>query len=169
MGQISVPVMNKTGYSMYWSSMWDSKFNYSRFLKEDIYVRKFIPVLLEDNILFNFKNKNKITNFNNLNTKYNVHIHNDFNKHEIYNYINMLNKTIFYTSKIWVLRYQSWVLIFFYIYSPSFNKLLKKTDFLNNSVTDSASHSILLNYYNSLIKLNYNYLFYKNSLKKNTF
>lgn len=169
MGQISVPVINKTGYSMYWSSMWDDKFNYSRFLKEDIYIRKFIPILLEDNILFNFRHKNNLYNLNSVNVKYNMHIHSDWNKYEIHSYINGLNKSIFYTSKIWVLRYQSWILIFFYIYSPSFNKLLKKTDILENSVSDSISHNILLNYYNSLIKLNHNYLFYKNSLNKNIF
>lgn len=169
MGQISVPVINKTGYSMYWSSMWDDKFNYSRFLKEDIYVRKFIPVLLEDNILINFKHKNRLTIFNNTNNKYNMHMHKDWNNTEIYNYINTLNKSIFYTSKIWILRYQSWVLIFFYIYSPSFNKLLKKSDISDTSVTDSVSHNILLNYYNSLIKLNHNYSFYKKALKKNSF
>jgi hypothetical protein len=169
MGQISVPVINKTGYSMYWSSMWDNKFNYSRFLKEDIYIRKFIPVLLEDNISLNFKNKNCLINFSNLNTKYNMHMHKDWNKTEIYNYINGLNKSIFYTSKIWVLRYQSWILIFFYIYSPSFNKLLKKIDFSESNVNDSISHNIFLNYYNSLVKLNYNYSFYKKSLKKTPF
>lgn len=169
MGQISVPVMNKTGYSMYWNSMWDDKFNYSRFLKEDIYIRKFIPVLLEDNIILNFKYKNCLTNIDSLNYKYSMHMHNEWNKYEVRNYVNSLNKSIFYTSKIWILRYQSWILIYFYIYSPSFNKLIKKVDILDNSVSDAVYHTIVLNYYNSLIKLNYNYSFYKNSLYKNNF
>lgn len=169
MGQISVPVINKTGYSMYWSSMWDDKLNYSRSLKEDIYIRKFLPVLLEDNISSTLKIKNFSDKFLNLNTKYNIHLNSDWNRNEIYNYLKSLNRSIFYTSKIWVLRYQSWVLIFFYIYSPTFNKLLKKTDLSNEIVFDSFSHNILLNYYNSLIKLNYNYSFYKNSLKKSIF
>ena len=169
MGQISVPVINKTGYSMYWSSMWDNKFNYSKFLKEDIYIRKFIPIFLEDNILYNFKQNSNLSNSININVKYNLHLQNNWNRDELYNYINSLNKVIFYTSKIWVLRYQTWILIFFYIYSPSFSKLLKKVNNIENNVFDSISHNILLNYYNSLIKLNYNYSFYKNSLNKNSF
>jgi hypothetical protein len=57
--------------------MWDDKFNYSRFLKEDIYVRKFIPVLLEDNILLNLKYRNYLKNLDSLNNKYNMHMYND--------------------------------------------------------------------------------------------
>jgi hypothetical protein len=166
MGQISVPAMNKTGYSMYWSSMWDDKNNFSRLLSEDIFIKKFIPLLIEDNILIkNFNKNNFKANNVDLNYKYSLAFNVDINLNNVYSYIYSLNKIIFYTSKIWVVKYQTWILIFFYIYSP-FNKLFKdKSDGLNNfNLNNSVSNDIVYNYYISILKTNYNYNFFKASL-----
>ena len=65
MAQISIPMSNKVGYSMFWNSMWDNKINYTRSLKEDIYLNRFVNLVFEDNISANtlkFFNK-KYLNF----------------------------------------------------------------------------------------------------------
>jgi len=172
MGQISIPAINKTGYSMYWSSMWDDKNNYARHLKEDIYIRKFIPVLLEDNISFNIKSSfynPKKDNFDYINNKYNLQLSQDFNKNNLIKYIKSLSKVPFYFSKIWIFRYQSWVLIFFYMYSPVFNSFFKKENPEIEEFDNSLGFNILYNYYVSVLKLSYKYEFFKKSINKDLF
>jgi hypothetical protein len=78
-------------------------------LKEDIYIRKFIPIILEDSLSNKF---NKLFNKNNFNIKetnfkYNIQIlaESDFN--QIFDYVENINKIVFYFSKIWVLKYQT--------------------------------------------------------------
>lgn len=83
--------------------MWDDKNNYARHLKEDLYIRKFIPTLLEDNVSLNFKNFLPILgkdNINYINNKYNLQLNQDFNKNNLIKYIKSLSKTPFYFSKI---------------------------------------------------------------------
>jgi len=61
--QISIPISNKVGYSMYWNSMWDSKINFSRSLKEDIYLRQFIPLIFNDKVSTKILKTIKYKNF----------------------------------------------------------------------------------------------------------
>ena len=69
MAQISIPMSNKVGYSMFWNSMWDSKINYAKSLKEDIYLNKFVPMIFNDSISTKIL---KTINFNQLKKKYQV-------------------------------------------------------------------------------------------------
>jgi hypothetical protein len=46
-GQISYPILNRFGYSMYWNNMWDNINNYSKF---------FLKSLFFNSIFFNFFN-----------------------------------------------------------------------------------------------------------------
>ena len=48
MGQISIPASNKSGYSMFWNSMWDSKHNYNVFLKQDIFIKSSLILFFSD-------------------------------------------------------------------------------------------------------------------------
>lgn len=41
MGQISYPVLNRFGYSMYWNDMWDSLHSYNRFLLKSLFLNFF--------------------------------------------------------------------------------------------------------------------------------
>lgn len=174
MAQISIPMSNKVGYSMYWNSMWDSKINYNWSLKEDIYLNNFIPLIFDDNISikilktkdFNKIDKNNIINIYNLPIKII-----NLNKSDFYKYISELNKVNFFKSRIWILKYQKWVIIYFFIYLPSFNKLRKrfhifepfKKTFVNNP------NNLLSIHRNVSLKLKYSYSFFSKSFNKSYF
>lgn len=50
MGQISLPVINKSGVSSYWDTSGDSKYEISLLYAKDFYVRSFITYLMRCNI-----------------------------------------------------------------------------------------------------------------------
>lgn len=175
MAQISIPMSNKVGYSMFWGSMWDNKINYSRSLKEDIYLNKFIPLVFEDSIstkIFKTINYNKL-NLKSISKLYNLHIKiNNLNKNDFYKYILELNKVNFFKSKIWILKYQKWVVIYFFIYLPFFNTLKSKS-FKNFDIKFDIKQNNLNKLYTLYkgvnFKLKYSYKFFNNNINKNSF
>ena len=114
MGQTSLKYLNRVGYNMYWGGMWDSNNNYSsKFLKFfflDLFFNKLLKSLSlkEKNYLLNkninFKKTNSFFFFNSI----------FFKKQNITNNFNN-----FFCSKLWILKYQNWVVIVTYLYSPS--------------------------------------------------
>jgi len=50
MGQISLPVINKSGVNSYWDSNGDSRYEMSLFYSKDYYVRSLITYLMRSNI-----------------------------------------------------------------------------------------------------------------------
>lgn len=50
MGQISLPVINKSGINSYWNTSGDSKYENSIFFSKDYYLRKLISHLVKRNI-----------------------------------------------------------------------------------------------------------------------
>ena len=165
MGQISVPSLNRTGYSMYWNSMWDDKHNYTRNLKEDIFIKRFMPLFFEDSISSFLLTSNIIKKkFNNQN--YEIFIKPDQNLNEFKNYIIDLNKSPLYFSKSWILKYQTWVIIYFFVYSFSFNKLLNKNSVYIDDSIFNPEIDILSNYYYTLTLSNYDFTFFKKFIYK---
>ena len=169
MGQISIPMSNKVGYSMYWNSMWDNKINYTRSLKEDIYLNRFILLVFEDCIsskIIKFYNKNYSTAILN---KYNFHTRIP-NKNEFNRYLTKINKITFYSSRLWILKYQKWIILYFYIYLPTFNRLKIKINLVEKNTTVSDNIYNLYNFYlKANFKLNFSFNFFKNQVKKNCF
>jgi hypothetical protein len=132
MGQISVPASNKSGYSMFWNSMWDSKHNYNVFLKQDIFIKSSLILFFSDyssDKLFFFLKLNSRNKFKNFKIN-NVRNKKKFNFNTYYNFIrNTSNKNDIFFSKLWLLRYQSWVVlnisIFSFFKEDSFKKKLE--------------------------------------------
>lgn len=112
MGQISIPILNKTGYSMFWSSMWDQKILYNRHLKEDILLENFFNCLFNDSFSVNLINFNQksLKNYK----KYNYDL--DLNSFVLYKSILNKNKVNYIPSKLWILRYQKWVIFYQFIF-----------------------------------------------------
>lgn len=119
MGQISIPASNKSGYSMFWNSMWDSKHNYNIFLKQDIFIKSSLVLFFSDYssdklfffLKFNSRNKFKKFKINSVKNKKKI----NFNTY--YKFIrNNVNNDMFF-SKLWLLRYQSWVILNISIFS----------------------------------------------------
>ena len=119
MGQISIPATNKSGYSMFWNSMWDDKINFARSLKEDIYLKQFVPLIFNDGIstkILKTVNYNKL-DLEKISKQYKLHTKiKNLNKNDFYKYILDWNRLNFFNSKVWVLKYQKWVIIYFFMY-----------------------------------------------------
>lgn len=119
MGQSGIHIMNKTGYSMFWSSMWDNKILYTRMLKENIFLNKFFDLSFRDSLsvnLLDFKDKS----FNYSKKKFQIV---DIKKSSLYKHINNVNKIKYYSTKIWILRFQKWIILYHFIFITDFNKL----------------------------------------------
>lgn len=169
MGRVSMPIMNKTGYSMYWNSMWDDKLNYSRSLKEDMFFKNFIYLFFEggDNFMFfvDLRINNDKLNF--LKKKYNFQIQKAPRKNEIgakigHKYVvRKNNKFNPFLSKIWLMKYQTWIVIYFYSYSFNLSVFFKKKSKKSKKLKKYSN--IITNYYNNLIKISFNYNLYKNN------
>lgn len=164
-----MPIMNKTGYSMYWNSMWDDKLNYTRSFKEDVFIKIFFYLFIEGGYTFLFRYKivdvDKHLKF--LKNKYNLHIikrkkdENNFNL--ITDYSNTSEP---YTSKVWLLKYQNWVIFYFFTYSFNSGIFYKKKKQKKKKQTKMKYLNILISYYYNILKLDYSFDFYTNYCSK---
>ncbi len=162
MGQTSISILNKTGYSMFWSSVWDQKILYSRNLKEDLLLNSFFDLSFNDSLsvnLLTFK-KNDVINHK----KYNFNV--NYKNSVFYRFILNNNKVNYTSSKIWILKYQKWVVIYQFIFIPNLKKtIINPTD---NDFLYKNSLSYILKFYkkiNSSFYINYN----KKNFIKNIF
>lgn len=180
MGRIGMPMMNKTGYSMYWNSMWDDKLNYSRSFKEDVLIKIFFNLFIEGGYLF--VKLGKINNMDDylkvLKSKYNLHFLKFKRENNRYNYILDTRKNAQkYLSRVWLLKYQTWVIFYFFTYSFNLSKFSKKTfkkkrkKRKKKKINKNKQYfNIVSNYYYTLFKIDYDHKkFDKYSLNKSSF
>ena len=175
MGRVSVPILNKSGYSMYWNSMWDDKLNYSRSLKEDIFLKEFVYLFFEGGsnfmIFLNLKDFSKKLEY--FKKKYFFKTKKIIKKNDIGTEISYKlvikkkNKFRPYLSKVWLIRYQGWIIIYFYAYSFNLSSFYKKS--INYKKNYKKYSNIISIYYNNLIKIRYNFNLYKNVLDFKSF
>lgn len=171
MGQVGIPSLNRSGYSMFWNSVWEDKYNYYRNFSEDIFIRNFFFFLFDDYFSINILKFTGLRYLNNLNSRYsilnnyNINIKEDLTMSEIYSSLIRSSRKPSFLSKIWIMRYQTWLIVFFFIYSYEFRVLGYK-----NIEQEEKEH--LDNYYYDEIWKNYllvknkswsDYEFYKNS------
>lgn len=159
MAQTSLPILNRSGIFSYWNSMWDSQFNYPyyltrfnfldlfflKFFKGSLFTFNFIKLKHDDmnkKIFFfkNFKKKTKISNFNK-NTK---------------NYL--LN-----SSKLWILKFNNWLILSIYLFDSSF-KLKKKKKKINIKLKKKVNSLFLKNLNNKSLLILFK-TFFKRSWK----
>ena len=178
MGRISVPMMNKTGYSMYWNSMWDDKLNYSRSFKEDVLIKIFFNLFVEGGYLF--VKSSKMSNVDDylkiLKNNYNLPFLKFKRDENRYNYIlDTRKESQRYLFKVWLFKYQSWVIFYFFTYSFNLSKFSKKffkkkPRFKKKINKNKQYFNIFSNYYYTLLKIDYSYKrFNKYSVSKLSF
>ena len=81
------------------------------------------------------------------------------------NFYSRRNKKMdLYFSKVWVLKYQSWVIVYFFYYNSLFNRFLHFTKL--HGYYKFHYNSIFYNYYINLIKLNSNLSVFSKFAKK---
>ncbi len=122
MGQSSLPILNKVGVSMRWDSSFDNLLNFKKTVLSDIFLKKFFDFVFEDKFVFIF---------------YKFFFSKNLKFKKLGDILKKKKKRIpIYSSKIWFLKYQSWVIISFYLYIPKvfLKKSLKLKKFkINNN------------------------------------
>lgn len=169
MVQKNMPYINKSGYSMFWNSMWDDNINYSKNLQKDFFLKSFINFFFSDFIYNQFINNYKKNNFNVNNFLVN-HNFNILNKNIkfIKSYMNLFCESYFVLSKIWLFKYQNWVVLYFYVFSKN-NTFFKKNSKIIR-YKKSYLYNYLNNYYLNIFKFNkINYNINNKTFKKNNF
>ena len=127
MGQLTLPVLNRKGYSNVWENSWDSKFSYSTQLSEDIFFKNFFKIFLQNwmssNDEFFKKNLNKSRKVDLKKKRYKKYFHlakNDISDNEVLFFLkNKKNRKFpYYVSKTFIIRYSTWIVLYMYIYIP---------------------------------------------------
>jgi len=183
MGNMSNPSINRWGLNLFWYNYWFNDKNNSIILHQDNLINKLILIYIHYGILtnkniflnkywYNFNLKTLKNYQDNYNLKYfrlveyKNRVLNESKSYKIRNKIKNI-----YFSKIWILRYQKWLIINFYCFQPMSSKLnkkiLKKKSF-NFYIDNNLNTPKFLNYrkkfflfffLNKFFKNNYYYKF----------
>lgn len=162
MGQASIFTLNKVNHSMFWNSLWDDKINFSKSLKEDIFFRNFLEIFFESNSSFKFLKKNYFFLKRRAPEKY-YNIFFKYNYKELEKYLIDLKINIIFFSKFWILKYQSWFIIYFYMFDFKISE--KKYNIKKSKISNI---NILIEFYINILNLNSNYTDFK-KIYKNKF
>ena len=167
MAQKTIPISNKVGYSMFWNSMWDSKNNFSKVNQINFFIKFFLNFFFNDFFKNYYFYIYKFKNFfyKSMKIKHELNIVDNKGGDLIFknNYKNNL-----YISKIWLFKYQNWIIIYFVLYSKiNFDNFKKH---LINNYDNFNTLNLLNNYYLNLFKINLNSNYLNNLINcKNNF
>lgn len=104
MGQSSLPIGNKLGVSMRWDASYDNLINFKKQFLFDVFLKKFFDYIFEDKLIFFF---------------FKFFFKKNLNFFFFSNFFKLKKKRVIsYLSKIWVLKYQGWYVVSFYLYVP---------------------------------------------------
>lgn len=124
MGQTKFKILNRSGYSVYWNNSWESKKNYKKNFINFLFLELFLEKIFNDNLFVQdyFYIKNKLC------SKYNYLSKNIVFLKKLNIFKNNFKKLKVFNSKIWILKYQNWIVINVYVY------IVKNTDISINTV-----------------------------------
>lgn len=153
LGNMSNPSINRWGLNLFWYRFWYNDTNNSLVIHQDNLINKLILLYMHYGLLypqnmfinkywyFTYKIKHNILH-DNFNIKYfrlveyKNRIVNEYKSYKIRTKIKNL-----YFSKIWILRYQNWLIVNFYCFQPLKSKTTKKITvnktldfYLNNKI-----------------------------------
>lgn len=139
LGQISYPILNRFGYSMFWFGMWDSLLNYNKFLVRSFFLNSFFSSFF--NLFFSltffflskYFNKNKITARTNFLKR--------FNK------INLAEKSHFrtvaeknpnnvYLGKLAILSFNEWYIVSMFAYYSKYKNPAEGLDQISSNIAN---------------------------------
>jgi len=129
LGQASIPVLNRTGYSMYWLSSWDDKHIYSGYFNEDLFVRSFIDNIFHRKVsshFLYFNRKSAEFKYKKFLEKYKFFFKHSVNFKQAPKFLRRFYKIPYYWSKIRLIRYNRWLIIYMHIFSTNKKRLTKK-------------------------------------------
>lgn len=127
---MSNPLINRWGSNLFWYNIWYSDKNSSLWIKQDYLINQLITTYInfglsvKKNIFadtyWHFKKKiNLLDDQNSFNYKY-VRMLEHKNKvtGEITKFSTRAKAKNLYNSKLWILKYQNWIVISFYAFQP---------------------------------------------------
>ena len=113
MGQTKFKILNRSGYSIYWNNSWESKKNYKKKFINFLFLELFLEKVFNDSLFvqdyFFVKNKS--------NFKCNFLTKNIIFLKKLNIFKNNFKKLKVFNSKIWILKYQNWVIVNVYVYT----------------------------------------------------
>lgn len=155
MGHSSIPSLNKVGQSNYWNFMWDDKHNFKRSLNESLMLQEFISDFFEH---FSYKKiiiKSYKHDFFEKNLeKYNIFILEKYNSKKLINFLEFSDDRCFF-SKIWVIKYQRFVIVYFFMYASFLRKKRKITK--KKNIFPNNLNLLIKNYISGTIYLKYEF------------
>lgn len=122
LGQASIPVLNRTGYSMYWLSSWDDKHTYNGLFNQDMFVRSFIDNLFHRKISSHFiffTKKSADHKYKKFLSKYKIFFRHSVNFKQTPKFLRRFYKIPYYWSKIRLIRFNSWLIIYLHLFSTN--------------------------------------------------
>ena len=149
MGNMSNPSINRWGLNLFWYKHWFTDKNYHLSVQHDLAINKLVYTFLNFGILFPvniFLNKYWLSKSKNINY-YNEHNTKYYRVMSFKNLITLetsyYNQRIkienVYQSKIWILKFQHWVMINFYCFNP-----IKKRDLASRKKIKHGNSDIFL-------------------------
>jgi hypothetical protein len=149
MGNMSNPSINRWGLNLFWYKFWFADNKYFLSSQHDFLIEKLVRTYLNFGILYPtivfihkyWYKRYKFQNYYNThNTKY----------YRIMNFKNLITKEIehyneririenIYQSRIWILKFQNWILINFYCFNP-----IKKRQLNNHKLKKSLDTDVFL-------------------------
>ena len=138
MGNMSNPTINRWGLNLFWYRFWYNDKNTSLTIHQDKLINDLLLIYVHYGLLHFkniFTNKYWYVNFqinskliqNNYNLKYFklMEYKNKINNERRISKIRKKTKNLYF-SKLWILKYQNWLIINFYCFQPLLNKNSKK-------------------------------------------
>jgi hypothetical protein len=155
-GQASIPVLNRNGYTMFWSSVWDNKHNYSKLLKEDLFLRDLIIGILTEKL--SSKSLFLTKNFIKVNTSFLKKHYSNVLVNSTVNYLSSflfkLSRVSSFFSKVYIIRLNAWIIIYMYSYTPTLFKSKVKIN------SNNFKHVFMYYHKSNLIKNELNKLIF---------
>lgn len=146
MGQISSPLSMRYSKSMHWPVLGVDTLNLTKKLKTDVFSNMILSLLFNETIYLNKYTNNAFILFylntmklNNISVK--KFFENNFFLKKIY-FNTLTTLTPFFLSffgKVWIIKFNSWLIIVLYVYSPKQVVSIKK---LKNSSFTKTSYLI---------------------------
>lgn len=172
---MSNPVISRWGLNLFWYRHWYTDKNYHLSLQHDDAINKLLHTFLNFGISFPvnifihkywFKNYKYKNYFNEHVTKYYRIINfKNFITQEINSYNVRIRIENIYQSKIWILKFQHWILVNFYCFTPLKKRQVEairnnQWQFFDTFLTKSSHH------FKNYKRLKFVFFFISNQLRK---
>jgi hypothetical protein len=144
---MSNPTINRWGLNLFWYHFWYYDKNYYLSIQHDFILIKLLHIFLNFGLIFPvnifiskywFKKFNLIDYFNNHHLKYFRLVNfKNFISNEMEKYNERVELSNIYQSKIWILKFQHWIILNFYCFNPVKKRQLKDLQINKNFSTDT--------------------------------